>query len=54
MDIFVKYDSTEKVPGTDELVVDVRNAPNFDKNKVYMVSDSEATTKIGENVSDQN
>ena len=54
MNIFVQYDSTETVPGIDELIVDVKNPENFDKNKVYSVLDCETPTEIGKNNSDKN
>ena len=54
MNIFTKYDSTEKVPGIDELVVDVKDGIFFDKNKVYSVSDSKTSMELSKNNSDQN
>jgi len=54
MNIFTQYDSTEKVPGIDELVVDVKDGNFFDKNKVYSVSDSKTSMELSKNNSDQN
>ena len=47
MNIFAQYDSTVKVPGIDELVVDIKKDDGFDKNKVYSIS--ETTAKYDKN-----
>ena len=49
MDIFVKYDSTDIIPGIDEIVVEVKNVPEVDKAQIHVIP-SEENDKNDKNV----
>ena len=39
MDVFVKYDSTEIVPGVDKMVVEIVKPPEISKNDLHVIPD---------------
>ena len=41
MDVFVKYDSTDIVPGIDEVVVEIAKLPEIDKATIHLIPDDD-------------
>ena len=46
MDAFIKYDSTDIIPGIDELVIEVKQVEDIDKAEIHVIPDDEKYKNI--------